>query len=269
MLDDTLLGFLLGKSGDEHFFMMDTVIVFVKDPITMEDFTIEAFMGETSFDIKQKIYRMKGYPIEQQRLVFAGRQTADLGTISSHNIQTGNKIHVNMWMHGGAKKGVKKVTKQEKLHLLKAKVHYTTSQLNMADPQVPALCHAIAQPNYISSVIANMNMQQITDLDNAAQDCSRTAQLTNAIAPELVPQYKQLKAQKAAIENSLKAIEEAVDLGMTEDYWRGTTGVNADAFYGAIENRLGHLTEQDRINAAIARGVASAAQAADPADVDM
>ena len=194
----------------------------------------------------------------------------DEGTLADLNIVNNGTLHLVLRLRGGMpKKGTKKVTKQEKVHLLKAKVHYTTSQLNMADPQVPALCHAIAQPNYISNVIANMNMQQITDLDNVAQDCSRTAQLTNAIAPELVPQYKQLKAQKAAIENSLKAIEEAVDLGMTEDYWRGTTGVNADAFYGAIENRLGHLTEQDRINAAIARGVASAAQAADPADVDM
>ena len=194
----------------------------------------------------------------------------DEGTLADLNIVNNGTLHLVLRLRGGMpKKGTKKVTKQEKVHLLKAKVHYTTSQLNMADPQVPALCQAIAQPNYISNVIANMNMQQITDLDNVAQDCSRTAQLTNAIAPELVPQYKQLRAEKAAIENSLKAIEEAVDLGMTEDYWRGTTGVNADAFYGAIENRLGHLTEQDRINAAIARGVASAAQAADPADVDM
>ncbi len=116
-----------------------------------------------------------------------------------------------------------------------------------------------------------MNLQQITDLDSVTQACRRADQLSKAITPAVVPQYKVLEAQKLAIETSMKALEEAVELGLCEDYWVGTNGVDTKAFYEDVEVRFQSLTEQDRINAAIAQGVAAAALpvAPDAADADM
>ena len=259
MLDDTLLGFLLGKSGDEHF-MMETVIVFVKDPITMEDFTIEAFMGETSLDIKEKIYRMTGYPIEQQRLVFAGHQTADLGTISSHNIQTGNKIHVNMSMHGGAKKGVKKLTKQEKPATLKAKIMYKASLLTQ--PSSTQLLQHVTTPGYIANRVGLMNLEQIRALktDAEAADNIRSDRVPKACYEKRVPKIIQMKASVVELENAIQALEDAVETAFIEDYF--DNGLDLKPFFTMINDReielLAQAQREDALAAAQAQAQAEA-----------
>ena len=270
MLDDTLLGFLLGKSGDEHF-MMETVIVFVKDPITMEDFTIEAFMGETSLDIKEKIYRMKGYPIEQQRLVFAGRQTADLGTISSHNIQTGNKIHVNMWMHGGAKKGVKKTLKAEKQNTLMARLHYTVTQTPQTQAiNIPTLCDRVSSVGFFANAIRLANHGEITAINASMPTTSRCERLGKTLAPLMIPEIVTLMNERAAIDNSIKAIEEAMELGLVSTYWIDKLGgIDTKPLIDAAKNRMNECS----IEAEVARRAAGAAPAAAAApaaeDADM
>ena len=219
-------------------------------------------------DIKAKIYRMKGYPIEKQRLVFAGRQTADLGTISGYNIQTGNKIHVNMYMHGGAKKGVRKTPKAEKISTLRARLQYTVTQTPQTQSvNIPALCDQISNPGYFAHAIAQTNLAEITAINDSIKSTVRGDRLSKVLAPLMIPDLVRLINEKANIDNSIKAIEESMELGLTSSYWVDSHGgFNTKHLTEAITNHL----KECNIEAEVARRAAGAAPAiAPPADEDM
>ena len=127
------------------------------------------------------------------------------------------------------------------MHVLVAKMHYSTTQKQLAHPSVAGLCQNICMENYIQTRIANMNLAQITALDDVAQECKRSTVLMKAITPELIPEYKQLERQKEAIENSLAVIQEAMDLAMTQTYWKDACGIDTNSFYEAVSERRAAL----------------------------
>jgi hypothetical protein len=93
--------------------------------------------------------------------------------------------------------------------------------------------------------------------------------LTKAVVPEFAPLYKQIQEQVVLAHNSMKAIEEAVELAMVDFCWEGTVGMNTTGFYESIEDRKKTLSDEARqidIEAEVVRRVRAAA-AHD--DVDM
>ena len=132
----------------------------------------------------------------------------------------------------------------------------------MAHPNAPALCQNICQDNYIPTLIANMDLARITVLDDVAQERRRSTTIMKIITPELIPEYKQLVDQKAAIDNSLQAIQEAMELAITQTYWQDTAAVDMTPFYEAIEERKSVLELEAEVNR---RVIAAAPQGGDVA----
>jgi hypothetical protein len=176
------------------------------------------------------------------RIIFQGVQLVNNVTILSDiGICADDTIIALPRLLGGAKKGCKKQTKRERMHALVAKVHYSTTQTPMAHPSVSGLCQSICVEDYIPTRIANMSLAEITALDDVAQECKRSTVLIKTITPELIPEYKQLELQKAAIENSLAVIQEAMDLAMTQTYWKDACGIDTNPFYEAVSERRAAL----------------------------
>ena len=55
---------------------------------------MKCYSSDKIIDIKERIMRTTGYPIDSQRLIFAGKQLEDDRTLNDHNIQTESTLHI-------------------------------------------------------------------------------------------------------------------------------------------------------------------------------
>ena len=75
-----------------------------------------------------------------------------------------------------------------------------------------------------------------------------------------MPQIAQLQAQKEHFDNTIKALEDAFELGFTEEYYQGLQ-FDVDPFYQSISDRIEALRGQAAIATAVAKAEAPAPDA--------
>jgi ubiquitin len=74
--------------------------LFVKT-LTGKTITIEMEQSDNIATMKQKIMDKEGIGVEQQRLIFAGKQLEDTRTLQDYSLQEGNTVHLVLRLRGG------------------------------------------------------------------------------------------------------------------------------------------------------------------------
>ncbi|KAG5279147.1 hypothetical protein AALO_G00074610 [Alosa alosa] len=98
--DSSTLGAIGLQSGSSIVALVQDVQVFVRNEKGQSK-TYDVAPGEVVTDLKRKVYNKERVPVDQQRLIYNGKQLEDGRKLEDYGIQSGSTIHLTLRLRGG------------------------------------------------------------------------------------------------------------------------------------------------------------------------
>jgi uncharacterized ubiquitin-like protein YukD len=247
--------------------------IFVKN-LDGKTITLTLVASDTIDNVKaklldhQRVQAMlaEGTELEHLRLLFKGEQLKDERTLSDYNIKELDTLHLVLRLRGGAKRGVRKILKAEKMAAVTSKALFSVSK-NLQDGAV-SFCEKLANSDYVENAIRNLAVVDQAKFEEFADLCAQTTrndQLCKLCYQHLVPEIKKLEDQKIQIDNTLKALHDSFEIGFVAQYYE-KQNFKTDSLFEVL-NEVDQRPEDQR--AGLAAAAAAAAAAVDEEDMDL
>ena len=158
---------------------LDSIFV---QTLTGKKFQLVVYHSETIEEVMDKIRDQEGIPVDQQRLIFAGKQLESGFTLADYNVSDKSTLYLVLRLRGGMAHWTSSREDYEMLHLEKFKYRptYATVQLNVrllngqdiplyiaADSSVDKLKRKIIELESsfsdVDELLTNLNLTQYSD----------------------------------------------------------------------------------------------------------
>ena len=133
-------------------------------------YNVEA--SDTIQYIKEKIFEKENIPVDQQRMIFVGRQLENDKKVMDYNIQTGSSIHLVLGLRGGGF-SAPDVTEEKKGNVIIQSFLRNLPFWRSVNPGFYAdgVCKNINCEAFRENVIRNMGINETFDLSNITPRC--------------------------------------------------------------------------------------------------
>ena len=101
--------------------------------LTGNSFAIECEPTDQICLLKQRIAEIENIPVDQQRLVFGGKQLEDEHTLNDYNITPDSTIHIVLALRGGKRRRRRVATAKNKKQQTLQKIRTNSMIANFAE----------------------------------------------------------------------------------------------------------------------------------------
>ena len=144
-------------------------------------------------------------------------------------------------------KASRKLKKEEKLHALRAKAHYSSTQRQLQEGS-QQYCAQMLDPTFVETRVKAMTRPELENMLEAMNNTNRVEQLFSAIMPHICPAVNALEAEKQKLEDTLGALRNSFEVGLAQAYYH-TSGYKTDPLWQLVDDTLKEKTEAERIAA--------------------